>query len=58
MKKPYRKGLATRPDPESCAGGGNTTGEALTGGNSGRVFSSEIKPPACRPCSDKGKATS
>jgi hypothetical protein len=29
MKEPCGKGLATRPDPESCAGRGNTTGEAL-----------------------------
>jgi hypothetical protein len=57
MKEPYRKGVAIHLGPESCAGGGNTTGEALTGGNTGRVFSSEIKPPACRPCSDMGKAT-
>ena len=31
MQEPYGKGLATRPDPESCAGHGNMTGEALTG---------------------------
>jgi hypothetical protein len=31
MKEPYGKGLATRPDPESCAGHGNMAGEALTG---------------------------
>jgi hypothetical protein len=30
MKEPYGKGLATRPGPESCAGHGNMTGEALT----------------------------
>jgi hypothetical protein len=29
MKEPYGKGLATRPGPESCAGHGNMTGEAL-----------------------------
>ena len=28
MKEPYGKGLATYTDPESCAGGGNTAGEA------------------------------
>ena len=57
MKEPYRKGVAIHLGPESCAGGGNTTGEALTGVNTGRAFSSEIKPPACRPCPDRGKAT-
>jgi len=57
MKEPHRKGIAIHLGPESCAGGGNITGEALTGGNTGRVFSSEITTPACRPCSDVGKAT-
>ena len=32
MKEPHRKGVANHPAPESCAGGGNTTGEALTHG--------------------------
>jgi hypothetical protein len=31
MKEPHRKGLANRSNPESCAGGGNIAGEALTG---------------------------
>ena len=31
MKESYGKGLATHPGPESCAGGGNIAGEALTG---------------------------
>ena len=42
MKEPYRKGLATHPDPESCAGGGNIAGEALTGAHAGQPSSSEI----------------
>ena len=58
MKEPYGKGLATRPDPESCAGHGNMAGEALTRAHAGQPLSSEIIVPACRPCSDKGKATS
>ena len=58
MKEPYGKGLATRPGPESCAGHGNMTGEALTMAHAGQPLSSEIIFPACRPCSDKGKATS
>ena len=57
MKEPYGKGLATRPDPESCAGHGNRTGEALTRAHVGQPLSSEIIPPACRPCGVKGKAT-
>jgi hypothetical protein len=57
MKEPYEKGLATHPGPESCAGHGNMTGEALTGAHAGQPLSSEIILPAGRPCSDKGKAT-
>ncbi len=59
MKEPYRKGLAIHLDPESCAGGGNIAGEALTGGNAGQLLSSEISfCSACRPCLVIGKATS
>jgi hypothetical protein len=57
MKEPYGKGLATRPVPESCAADGNRTGEALTRAHAGQPLSSDIIPSACRPCSDKGKAT-
>ena len=57
MKEPYGKGLAIHTNPESCAGCGNTAGEALTGAHAGRVFSSETKGSACRPHSDRGKAT-
>ena len=57
MKEPYGKGLATHPGPESCAGHGNMAGEALTRVHAGQLWSSEIIPSACRPCSDKGKAT-
>jgi RNA-directed DNA polymerase len=58
MKEPYRKGVAIHPGPESCAGGGNTTGEALTGGIAGQPLNSEIKYySACRPCLFMGKAT-
>ncbi len=58
MKESYGKGLATHPGPESCAGGGNIAGEALTGAHAGQPLSSEISPSACRPCCDMGKATS
>jgi RNA-directed DNA polymerase len=42
MKEPHRKGVANHPDPESCAGGGNIAGEALTGAYAGQLLSSEI----------------
>ena len=42
MKEPHRKGIANRPDPESCAGVGNNAGEALTGAHAGQPSSSEI----------------
>ena len=58
MKEPHGKGVANRSNPESCAGGGNNAGEALTGAHVGQPSSSEISPSACRPCSDRGKATS
>ena len=57
MKESYGKGLATHSGPELCGGGGNIVAEALAGVHAGRVFSSEIKLLACRPCPDKGKAT-
>lgn len=55
--EPYRKGIANRPAPDSCAGGGNIAGEALTGGNAGQPLSSEITLSMCRPCTYVGKAT-
>jgi hypothetical protein len=58
MKEPYGEGLASHPDPESCAGHRNMAGEALTGAHAGQPLSSEISVSACRPCSDRGKATS
>ena len=58
MKESYRKGLASHPDPESCAEGGNTLGEALTGAHTGQLLSSENRfSPACRPDSLQGKVT-
>jgi len=41
MKEPYGKGVATHSDPESCAGGREAAGEALTGEAVGQVLSSE-----------------
>ena len=57
MKEPYGKGVANHSNPESCAGCGNAAGEALTRAHVGQPLSSEIIFLACRPCSDKGKAT-
>ena len=42
MKEPHRKAVAKHSNPESCAGGGNTAGEALTGAHAGQPSSSEI----------------
>jgi hypothetical protein len=57
MREPHKKGVAHHFGPESCAGGREAAGEALTGVHIGQVSSSEITPTACRPCPDKGKAT-
>ena len=38
MKEPHRKDRASHPGPESCADGGNSAGEALTGGKAGRAI--------------------
>jgi|HubBroStandDraft_1064217.scaffolds.fasta_scaffold75711_2 RNA-directed DNA polymerase len=42
MQVPHKKGLANRLDPESCAGGREVAGEALTGAHTGQPLSSEI----------------
>ena len=42
MKEPDGEGVANHTDPESCAGGRKSVGEALTGERAGRVLSSEI----------------
>ena len=44
MKEPHRKGLASHPDPESCAGRSNVAREALTGAHVDQPSSCEIKP--------------
>jgi len=43
MKEPYIEGVATRDDPESCAGTREGAGEALTGARTGSVLSREIR---------------
>ena len=42
MKESPRKDPASHPDPESCVGVGNATGEALTGAHAGQPLSCEI----------------
>jgi len=44
MKESYRKGPASHPGPESCAGRREAAGEALTGVHAGTVSSCEIRP--------------
>lgn len=58
MKEPYSEGVANHADLESCAGGGDIAGEALTEALAGRLSSREILRPGRRPCGQKGKATS
>ena len=41
MKELYNEGIANHIGPESCAGGGNVMGEALTGVHAGWVLSRE-----------------
>jgi RNA-directed DNA polymerase len=45
MKESYVEGLAAHDGPESCAGGGDSAGEALTGVRAGWVSSREIHAP-------------
>ena len=40
MKESHGKGLASRPDPESCVRSRKAEREALTGAHAGRVLSS------------------
>ena len=58
MREPYSEGVANHADLESCAGGGDATGEALTEALAGRLWSREILRFGCRPCGQKGKAIS
>jgi RNA-directed DNA polymerase len=43
MKESYRKGPASRPDPESCGSGRKASTEALTGAHAGQPSSCEIR---------------
>ena len=42
MKEPHGEGVANHADLESCAGGGDIAGEALTGALAGRLWSREM----------------
>jgi hypothetical protein len=44
MKESYGEGLASHTGPESCGAVREGSGEALTGGRAGRVFSRESDP--------------
>lgn len=57
-KEPHSEGVANHADLESCAGGGDAAGEALTEALAGRPLSREILRFGRRPCGQKGKATS
>jgi len=43
MQESHIEGIANHDDPESCTGGREAAGEALTGARVGRVLSREIK---------------
>ena len=58
MKEPYRKGLASHPDPESCAGSNNAVREALIGAHVDQPSSCEIKPSRVLTLLLERKATS
>lgn len=52
VKESHRKDPASHPDPESCVGGREAAGEALTGAHAGQPSSCEIRyfgvpPPLC-----------
>ena len=55
MQEPHEKGIANHLDPESCAGAGNSAGEALTGAHAGQPSSSEITSPGVPTLCDEGE---
>ncbi len=56
MKESYRENLASSSGHGPYAGEGDLPGVASASGDAGQPSSSEIRPPVCRPCTDKGKA--
>jgi hypothetical protein len=57
MKESYEKGLASRSAPNPTPMGVTPWVWHGQGVHAGKVLSSEITPPACRPGSAQGKAT-
>ena len=58
VKVHHGEGVAIHPDPESCVGGREAAGEALTGAHAGQPLSCEIhRNPGCRRRSVRRKAT-
>jgi hypothetical protein len=58
MKESYRENLASSSGLELYAGDGDIVGVASVRRDAGQPLSSEILTFACRPCTDRGKATS
>ena len=58
MKESYEEQLAIDFGHNPYAGSGDAPGVAWGSGDAGQPLSSEIKVPVCRPCPDRGKATS
>ena len=58
MKESDREDLASSSGLEPYAGDGNIVGVASVRGDAGQPLSSDITHSVCRPCFDKGKATS
>jgi hypothetical protein len=58
MKESYRENLASSSGHKPYAGSGDAPGVAWVSGDAGQPSSSEIHTSVCRPCPDKGKATS
>ena len=58
MKESYKEQPAIDFGHKPYAGSGDAPGVAWGRGDAGQPLSSEIKIPVCRPCTDRGKATS
>ena len=58
MKESYKEQPAIDFGHKPYAGSGDAPGVAWVRGDAGQPLSSEIKIPVCRPCTDRGKATS
>jgi len=58
MKESYKEQPAIDFGHNPYAGSGDAPGVAWVCGDAGQPLNSEISNPVCRPCTDKGKATS